>query len=144
MIMKHTMSKTSISFSIFLGIIVFLATGVYAEEKKCEDVSGIWKSTEEIDNSDCGVPNQTMSYTYELIQNGCVVTIKDKAHKAVVRDDKMYWPQRTIPGRIAGSKVTLEAGVSQVVGNTATGKRIWTWTDGTGLGRMAQDLAPVR
>jgi CubicO group peptidase (beta-lactamase class C family) len=131
MVMKHTIKKKSVSFSIFLVMIVLLATGVHAEEKNCEDVSGIWKSTEEIENSDCGVPNQTISYTYELIQNGCVVTVKDKEHKAVVKDDKIYWPQRIIPGRMVGSTVTLEAGVSQVVGNRATGKRGWTWADGT-------------
>ena len=99
--MKHGINKTSVSFSIFLVIIVFLVTGVHAEEKDCEDVSGIWKSTVEIDNSDCGVPDQTINYTYELVQDGCVVTVKENKVKADVRDDKIYWPQRIIPGRRA-------------------------------------------
>jgi CubicO group peptidase (beta-lactamase class C family) len=129
--MKHNLSQRSVSFSIFLVIILVLVIGVRAEEKKCEDVSGTWASTEEIDNSNCGFPNQTISYTYELIQNGCVVTVKGKEHKAVVRGDRIYWPPRSIPGRQASSTVTMEAGVSQVSGNKATGKRFWNWTDGT-------------
>jgi len=131
MIMKHTISKRGVSFSIYLVMIVFGVTEVHAEEKKCVDVSGTWSSTEEIDRSDCGVPNQTNSYTYELIQNGCAVTVKGKEPKVVVRGDRIYWPARSFPGRQAGSTVTLEAGVSQVSGNQATGKRSWTWTDGT-------------
>ena len=38
---QYAISKTSVSFSIFLGILVFLVTGVHAEEKNCDDVSGI-------------------------------------------------------------------------------------------------------
>jgi hypothetical protein len=60
-----------------------------------------------------------------------VVTVKGKSHKAVVKGDRIYWPGSSIPGRLAGSTVTLEAGASQVRGNKATGKRSWTWTDGT-------------
>jgi hypothetical protein len=131
MIMKHNISQRSVSFYSFLVIMVFLVIGVHAEENICEDVSGTWASTEEIDNSNCGFPNQTISYTYELIQNGCVVTVKGKEHKAVVRADRIYWPARSIPGRKVGSTVTMEAGVSQVSGNKATGKRFWKWTDGT-------------
>ena len=131
MIMKHTIGKRSVSFSIYLVMIVFGVIGVRAEEQKCVDVSGTWASTEEIDRSDCGVPNQTNSYTYELIQKGCIVTSKGKEYKAVVRGDRIYLHPRSIPGRQAGSTVTLEAGVSQVSGNKATGKRSWTWTDGT-------------
>ena len=108
-----------------------MATRTHAQEKNCDDVSGIWESTEEIDNSDCGIPDQTINYTYELIQQGCVVTVKENNVKATVKGDKIYWPQRIIPGRMAGSTVTLEAAVSQVVGNTSTGKRVWSWTDGT-------------
>lgn len=129
--MKHTISKRSVSFSIYLVMIVFGVIGVHAEENICEDVSGTWASTGEIDNSNCGFPNQTISHTYELIQNGCVVTVKGKEHKAVVRGDRIYWPARSIPGRRAGSTVTMEAGVSQVSGNKATGKTFWNWTDGT-------------
>ena len=84
------------------------------------DVSGTWASTEESDRSDCGVPNQTRSYTYELIQHGCVVTINGEAHKIVVKGDRIYWPSRSFPGRQAGSTVTLEACVSQVSGNKAS------------------------
>jgi CubicO group peptidase (beta-lactamase class C family) len=131
MIMKPNISRRNVSFSIFLVIILFLVTGVHSEEQKCVDVSGTWERTEEIDNSDCGFPNQTTSYTYELIQNGCVVTVKGKETKAVVRGDRIYWPLRTIPGRPAGFAVTLEVGVSQVSGNKATGERSWTRTDGT-------------
>ena len=83
--MKPNISRRNVSFSIFLVIILFLVTGVHSEEQKCVDVSGTWERTEEIDNSDCGFPNQTISYTYELIQNGCVVTVKGKETKAVVR-----------------------------------------------------------
>jgi CubicO group peptidase (beta-lactamase class C family) len=73
-----------------------------AEEEKCEDVSGIWETTVKIDNSNCGFPNQTISFTYELIQNGCVLTVKGRGHKAVVKGDRIYWPGGTIPGRLAG------------------------------------------
>jgi CubicO group peptidase (beta-lactamase class C family) len=131
MIMMHTISQRSVSFSIYLVMIIFGVIEVHAEENICEDVSGTWASTEEIDNSKCGFPDQTISYTYELIQIGCVVTVKGKEHKAVVRGDRIYWPARSIPGRRAGSTVTLEAGVSQVSGNKSTGKRFWSWTDGT-------------
>ena len=131
MSMKHNISKRSVSFSIFLVIIVFLITGVQAEEKECIDVSGTWESTEERDASDCGGVKRIKRYTYELIQNGCIVTIKGKEVKAEVRGDMIYWPPRSVPGKKVGSTVTLEAGVSQVSGNKATGKRFWTWTDGT-------------
>lgn len=129
--MKQTISKRSVSFSIYFVLIVLCAIGVHAEEQKWVDVSGTWAGTVEIDNSNYGFPDQTISYTYELIQNGCVVTIKGEKHKAVVRGDKIYWPPRSIPGRPAGFTITLEAGVSQVSGNKATGKRFWTRTDGT-------------
>jgi len=112
-------------------MIVFGVIGVHAEEQKCLDVSGTWAGTVKIDNSNCGFPDQTISYTYELIQNGCVVTVKGEEHNAVVRGDKIYWPPRSIPGRPAGFTVTLEEGVSQVSGYNATGKRLWTRTDGT-------------
>jgi hypothetical protein len=131
MIMKHTISKRSVSFSTFLVFIVFLVIVVHAEEKKCIDVSGTWQSTEEIDASDCGGLKRTKRHTYELKQNGCIVTIKDKDRNAEVRADRIYWSPRSVPGRQVGSTVTLEAGVSQVSGNKATGKRFWTWTDGT-------------
>jgi hypothetical protein len=111
--MKHTISKRSVSFSMFLVIILFLAIGVHAEEQKCVDVSGTWASTEEIDAPDCGVSNVTKTYTYELIQNGCIVTIKGKEHKAVVRGDRIYWPLRSFPGKIVGSTITVEPGVSR-------------------------------
>jgi hypothetical protein len=131
MMMKQTISKRRVSFSIFLVIILLLATGIHAEEQKCIDVSGTWSGTTEIDNSDCGFPNRTISYTYELIQDGCNVTVKGEDYKVEVRGDKIYWLPRTIPGRPAGFTVTLEEGVSQVSGNKATGKRFWTRTDGT-------------
>ena len=95
--MKYHICQGSISFSILLVIILFPVIGVRAEEQKCVDVSGTWEGTEEIDNSDCGFPNQTISYTYELIQNGCVVAVKGKAHKAEVRGDRIFWPERSIP-----------------------------------------------
>jgi CubicO group peptidase (beta-lactamase class C family) len=129
--MKPNIAKRSVSFSIFLVVFLFGVIGIHAEEMKCIDVSGTWASTEESDRSDCGVPNQTRNYIYELIQHGCVVTIKGEAHEAVVKGDRIYWPSRSIPGRQAGSTVILEAGVSQVSGNKATGKRSWSWTDGT-------------
>ena len=129
--MKQTISKRSVSFSIFLVIILLLATGIHAEEQKCIDVSGTWSGTTEIDNSECGFPNRTLSYTYELIQDGCNVTVKGEEYKVEVRGDKIYWPPRTIPGRPAGFTVTLEEGVSQASGNKATGKRFWARTDGT-------------
>ena len=77
--MKHNISWRGVFFSIFLIIILFLVIGIRAEAQKCIDVSGIWSGTEEIDNSDCGFPNRTISYTYELIQDGCNVTVKGGA-----------------------------------------------------------------
>ena len=129
--MRQNISQASVSFFVFLIIILFLVLGVQAEEQKCINVSGTWTGTEEIDNSDCGFPNQTIRYTYELIQNDCVLTVKGKAHKAVVKGNRIYWPARSIPGRKTGSTVNMETGVSQVSGNKATGQRIWTWTNGT-------------
>jgi hypothetical protein len=131
MAMKHNICRRSVCFSIFLVVMLFGGIGVHAEEKQCVDVSGTWASTEEIGGSDCGMPNQTRSYIYELIQHGCVVNIKGKADKAVVKGDRIYWPSRSFPGRLTGSTVILEAGVSLVSGNKATGKRSFSWTDGT-------------
>ncbi len=88
-------------------------------------------STEEIDASDCGGTTKTKSYIYRLIQNGCTVTVKGKEYNAVVRGDRIYWPSRSVPGRRDGSTVTLEACVSQVSGDKATGKQIWAMTEGT-------------
>jgi hypothetical protein len=129
--MKPNISRRSVSFSIFLVIILFFAPGIHAEEQKCIDVSGTWSGTLEIDNSDCGFANQTISYTYEFIQKGCIATIKGEANKVEVRGGRIYWPPRSIPGRPAGFTVNLEEGISQVSGNKATGKRFWTRTDGT-------------
>ena len=129
--MEDHISRRNLSFSIFLVIILLFASGIYADEQKCIDVSGTWSGTTEIDNSDCGFPNRTIRYTYELIQDGCNVTVKGEAYKVEVRGDKIYWPPRSIPGRPAGFTVNLEEGVSQVSGNKATGKRSWTRTDGT-------------
>jgi CubicO group peptidase (beta-lactamase class C family) len=127
--MKHNISQRSVSFSILFVIILLLTAGVSAKEQKCIDVSGTWEGTSEIDNSDCGFPNQTISYTYELIQDGCVATIKGEEYKVEVRGNRIYWPPRSIPGRPAGFTVNLEEGVSQVSGNKATGQRLWTRTD---------------
>ena len=129
--MQNRICQRSVSFSILLVLILLLVTGVHAEEQKCINVSGTWSGTSEIDNSDCGFPNRTIRYTYELIQDGCNVTLKGEEYKLEVKGDKIYWPPRTIPGRPAGFTVTLEEGVSQVSGNKATGKRFWTRTDGT-------------
>jgi len=108
--------------------------GIQAEEKECIDVSGTWDSTAEIDASNCGGAIRTARYTYELIQNDCIVIVKRKGEKDVqaeVRDNKIYWPKRKIPGRQAGSTVILEEGVSRVSGDKAIGGRHWTWTKGT-------------
>ena len=91
--MRQNISQASVSFFVFLVIILFLVLGVQAEEQKCINVSGTWTGTEEIDNSDCGFPNQTIRYTYELIQNDCVLTVKGKAHKAVVKGNRIYWKE---------------------------------------------------
>ena len=128
--MPPTIIRRSVSFSIFLAIILFFATGIRAKEQKCIDISGTWSGTLEIDNSDCGFPNSNISYTYELIQDGCVAAIKGEAYKVEVRGNRIYWPPRSIPGRPAGFTVQLEEGVSQVKGNKATGQRSWTRTDG--------------
>ena len=131
--MKHFICQGIVSVSTFFVIVVFLAMEVQAEEKDCIDVSGTWDASEEIDASDCGGAIRTKRYTYELIQNGCIVTLKRKEEKDVqaeVRGNKIYWPKRKIPGRQVGSTVNLEEVVSQVSGNKATGKRHWTWTKG--------------
>jgi hypothetical protein len=39
--------------------------------------------------------------------NGCIVTVKGDEHKAEVRDDRIYWPPRSFPGRQVGSTVTM-------------------------------------
>ena len=108
--------------------------GLQAEEKDCINVSGTWDATQEWDASNCGGAISTERYTYELIQDGCIVTLKRKEQKGVqveVRGNKIYWPKRKIPGRQAGSTVVLEAAVSEVDGNKAIGGRHWTWTKGT-------------
>ncbi|MGD9043469.1 MAG: hypothetical protein PVG06_07145, partial [Desulfobacterales bacterium] len=79
--MQANINLRSVSFSIFFIIILFLVTAVQAEEQKCIDVSGTWFGTAEIDNSDCGFPNRTISYTYELIQDGCNVTVTGEEYK---------------------------------------------------------------
>ena len=132
--MKHFICQGIVSVSTFVVIMVFLAMGVQAEEKECIDVSGKWDATDEIDASNCGGAIRTRRYTYELIQDGCIVTFKRKGEKDVqaeVRGNKIYWPKRKIPGRQAGSTVILEEGVSRVSGNKAIGERHWTWTKGS-------------
>ena len=131
--MKYFICQGIVSVFTFFVIVVFLAMGVQAEEKDCIDVSGTWDSTEEIDASNCGGAIRTARYTYELIQNDCIVIVKRKGEKDVqaeVRDNKIYWPKRKIPGRQAGSTVILEEGVSRVSGDKAIGGRHWTWTKG--------------
>ena len=73
--MKHFICQGIVSVSTFLVIMVFLAMGIQAEEKECIDVSGTWVSTAEIDASNCGGAIRTARYTYELIQNGCIVIV---------------------------------------------------------------------
>ena len=115
--MNYAICQGIVSVSTFFVIVVFLAMGVQAEEKDCIDVSGIWDATDEIDASNCGGDIRTARYTYELIQNDCIVTLKRKGEKDVqaeVRGNKIYWPKRKIPGRQAGSTVILKEGVSVV------------------------------
>ncbi len=153
---KEMQSDTSFFLKAFLVGIIPVVTGLIlmslsdseaetlAEEQKCEDVSGTWESTVEIDNSDCGFPNRTVSFTYELIQNGCELTVKGRGNKATVGGDRIYWPAGSIPGRVPGSTVHLETGVSQVSGNKATGERSWTWTDGTNFCKGKNVWSDVR
>jgi CubicO group peptidase (beta-lactamase class C family) len=131
--MKHFICQAFVSISTVFVIMTFLNTEIQAEQKDCIDVSGTWDATDEIDASNCGGAIRTARSTYELVQNGCIVTVKKKGEKDVqaeVRGNKIYWPKRKIPGRQVGSTVILEEGVSQVSGNKATGKRQWTWTKG--------------
>jgi hypothetical protein len=81
--MKHFICQGIVSVSTFFVIVVFLAIGVQAEEKDCIDVSETWDATDEIDASDCGGAIRTARFTYELIQNGCIVTSKRKGEKDV-------------------------------------------------------------
>lgn len=135
--MKHQISKRTIYFSIFM-VIMFLVIGVHAEEENCIDVSGTWEAKDEVDASEFGGKRETNIFTYDLIQKGCDVTLKRKEPrfpkgdevKGVVKGDKIYWLARKFPGRRAGSWVTVEASVSQVIGNKATGKGIWNYTEG--------------
>ena len=132
--MKSYLNKTTIIVSTIFLLLVSTTLGLQAEDIKCIDVSGTWVTTEEIDNSDCGAPNKTKQYTYQLVQKKCTVIIKIKGiedAQAEVRGNKVYWPKREFPGRQSGSTLVLEADVSQVSGNKATGIRHWTWTKGT-------------
>ena len=129
--MKHLICQGIVSVSIFFIIMVFLAMEVRAEEKDCIDVSGTWDATEAWDISDCGAPNITEQYTYQLVQNDCTVIIKRKGKEDVqaeVRGNTIYWPKRKVPGQQPGSTIILDEGFSHVSGNKATGKRHWTWT----------------
>ena len=145
--MKHIICRRSISVATFFVIVVFLTMGVRAEEKECIDVSGTWTATEEINNSDCGVPNSTEHYTYQLIQKDCTVICKRGQKEdppAKVVGNQIYWPEHKKPGRQAGTTIVLEAAVSLVNGNKATGKRHWTATRGTKTcaGSIEQTILP--
>ncbi len=132
--MKQIHRQGIVSISFFFSLILFFLVEVQAEEKECIDVSGTWFATEQIDSSKCGVPNSTKQYTYQLIQNECTVISKrgqDEGPPAKVRGNKIYLPELKIPGRRAGINIVLEAAVSHVNGNKATGIRHYTATRGT-------------
>ena len=132
--MKRIVCQGSVSVSTIFVILVFLTMGLHAEERKCIDVSGTWVANDEIDASDCGVPNFTEQFTYQFLQNGCTAIFKRKGkeeRQVEVRGNKIYWPKRKVPGRQAGTFIVIEAAVSEVNGNKATGKSYWTATRGT-------------
>jgi len=66
--MKQFLNRGMIFVYASFLIVVTFSPGLQAEEIKCIDVSGTWESTEETDVSDCGAPNRTEQYTYQLIQ----------------------------------------------------------------------------
>ena len=128
--MKHIFSQGIVSFSILLFLSVFIVLEVHAKEEKCIDVSGRWESTQEIDATACGGTKTTRKFTYELIQDGCIVTVKGSEQKGEVIGNNIHWPQYSFPGSRGGT-VTQEAGVAEVIENRATDKGTWSWTDGT-------------
>jgi len=128
--MKNHICQVIVSFSTLLFLSVFFVLEVHPKEEKCIDVSGRWESIQEIDATACGGNKRTKKYTYELIQDGCIVTVKGEGQKAEVSGNNIHWPQHSFPGRRGGT-VTIEASVAQVIGNKTTGRGNWSWTDGT-------------
>ena len=129
--MKQVICQGIVTISIFLILVVFLVIRIHAEEQQCIDISGTWAVTAEIDASNCGGTKRIENSTDELIQIGCIVTSKDEENnKSEVKGDRIYLPDRSIPGNQVGSKVILQDRVAQVSGNKQTGKSNWTWTDG--------------
>ncbi len=128
--MKYIFSQGIVSLSTLLFLSVFLVVEVHGTDENCIDVSGRWESIQEIDATACGGKKWTNNYTYELIQDGCIVTLKGEEQKAEVIGNNVHWPQHSFPGRRGGT-VTTEASVVQVIGNKISDRGTWSWTDGT-------------
>ena len=128
--MKYIFSQGIVSLSTLLFLSVFLVVEVHGKDENCIDVSGRWESIQEIDATACGGTKRIRKSTYELIQDGCIVTVKGGEQKAEVSGNNVHWPKHSFPGNRGGT-ITMEAGVAQVIGNKATEKGTWSWTDGT-------------
>ncbi len=119
--MKYIFSQGIVSLSTLLFLSVFLVVEVHGKDENCIDVSGSWEAIQEIDATACGGKKSTNKYTYELIQDGCIVTVKGEGQKAEVIGNNIHWLQHSFPGRRGGT-VTMEASVAQVIGNKTTGR----------------------
>jgi len=128
--MKYIFSQGIVSLSTLFYLSIFLVVEVHGKDEKCIDVSGRWESTQEIDATACGGTKITRKFTYELIQDGCIVTVKGSEQKGEVIGNNIHWPQYSFPGSNGGT-VTQEAGVAEVIENRVTDKGTWSWTDGT-------------
>ena len=112
--MKHIFSQGIVSLSTLFFLSIFLVVEVHGKDEKCIDVSGRWESIQEIDATACEGEKSTRTFTYELIQDGCIVTVKGSEQKGEVIGNNIHWPQHSFPGRICGT-VTSEASVVQVI-----------------------------
>ena len=107
--MKQVICQEIVSISLFFILLVLLLIRVNAEEQQCIDVSGIFELTKEVEASNCGGTKRIENATFELIQNGCIVTVKgDENNKSEIIGDNIYLLERSVPGNQAGSTVIVQ------------------------------------
>jgi hypothetical protein len=95
----------------------------------CEDVSGTWWITAEVDATDCGEGIYTEEDIYVITQDDCNITITDSAggtYSGTVDGNQINW---TASWEEDGGTVTAEISLT-ISGNSLSGSASWTWTNG--------------
>jgi hypothetical protein len=97
----------------------------------CDDASGTWTTTEVIDLSGCGWPDETELGDYTVTQTDCSITVTDnnkaQSYTGTINGNRINWTG-SWPEDEGG---TTTASISlTLTGNDLSGSATWTWREG--------------